>query len=296
MTVPASQPAPLVDEANAEQFRAWNGDDVEHWVTHVDRYEAASARFDRWLLDAAAITAPDHVLDVGCGAGVSSAAAARAAVDGHVTGLDLSAPLLAVARRRAEAAGLTNVTFVQGDAQVHPFEPAAFDVVLSRFGVMFFADPPAAFANLGAAVRPGGRLAMLAWQGMARNEWLGILFETLAAGRSLPEPPVGAPGPFGLADPDTVRRLLTGAGFVDVDLADVREPERVGADVDDAYAFMSSLGPTKGLLAGLDEHDRASALSALRARLADRAGPDGVLLGAAAWLVTARRGSIDARR
>lgn len=280
---------PQVDEANAEQFRAWNGDDVQHWVTHIDRYEAASARFDPWLLTAAGIAATDRVLDVGCGAGVSSAAAARAAADGHVVGLDLSAPLLELARRRVEAAGLTNATFVQGDAQVHPFELAAFDVVLSRFGVMFFGDPSAAFANIATAVRPGGRLALLVWQGLDRNEWLGILFDTLAAGRQLPVPPPGAPGPFGLADPDTVRRVLGGAGFADVELADVREPERVGADVDDAYAFLTSLGPTRGLLGGLDEPDRASALAALRARLVDRAGPDGVLLGAAAWLVTAVR-------
>ena len=292
MTVPAPQPAPLVDEANAEQFRAWNGDEVQHWVTHIDRYEAASARFDPWLLTAAGFTATDRVLDVGCGAGRSSSAAARAAVDGHVVGLDLSAPLLALARRRAEAAGLTNVTFVQGDAQVHPFQPAAFDVVLSRFGVMFFGNPSAAFANIARAVRPGGRLAMLVWQGMDRNEWLGVLFETLAAGRPLPAPAAGAPGPFGIADQDAVQRVLPDAGFVDVDLADVREPERVGADVDDAYAFMTSLGPTKGLLGGLDERARTAALDLLRNRLADRAGPDGVLLGAAAWLVTARRGDL----
>ena len=178
---------------------------------------------------------------------------------------------------------------MQGDAQVHPFEAAAFDVVLSRFGGMFFGDPVAAFANIGTALRPGGRLAMLAWQGLAGNEWLGILFDTLAAGRPLPAPPEGAPGVFGLADPDTVRRILTGAGFVDVDLTDVREPERLGADVDDACTFVCSLGPTQGLLAGLDERARATALDLLRNRLADRAGPDGVLLGAAAWLVTAVR-------
>ncbi|HZB21262.1 MAG TPA: methyltransferase domain-containing protein [Blastococcus sp.] len=289
MTVPAPQHAPLVDEANAEQFRAWNGDEVQHWVTHIDRYEAASARFDPWLLSGAALSATDRVLDVGCGAGVSSRAAARTAVDGHVVGVDLSAPLLALARQRSELAGLTNVQFVQGDAQVHPFDAAAFDVVLSRFGGMFFGDPVAAFANIGTALRPGGRLAMLAWQGLAGNEWLGILFDTLAAGRPLPAPPPGAPGVFGLADPDTVRRILTAAGFVDVDLADVREPERLGADVDDAYAFVCSLGPTQGLLAGLDERARAAALDLLRNRLTDRAGPDGVLLGAAAWLVTAVR-------
>ncbi|HYH24139.1 MAG TPA: methyltransferase domain-containing protein [Blastococcus sp.] len=289
MTVPMPQPAPHVDEANADQFRAWNGEDAQDWVVHADRYEAASARFDPWLLTGAGITVSDQVLDVGCGAGVSTRAAAGIAVDGHVVGLDLSAPLLAEARRRSELAGVGNVTFVQGDAQVHPFEPAAFDVVLSRFGVMFFADPAAAFGNIAGALRPGGRLALMVWQGMARNEWLRTLFESLAAGRDLPQPPVGAPGPFGLADPDAVHHILAAAGFTDVDLADVREPVFLGADPEDAYAYVSSLGPTRGLLRGLDERTRTRALEVLRQRLADRAGPDGVLLGAAAWLVTARR-------
>lgn len=285
-----SQPAPVVDEANAEQFRAWNGDDAQDWVTNADRYEAASARYDPWLFDAAAIGSADRVLDVGCGAGVSTRAAGRLAADGHATGLDLSAPLLAEARRRTEAAGLGNVDFVQGDAQVHPFEPAARDVVISRFGVMFFADPVAAFTNIGSALRPGGRLAVVVWQEFARNEWLRLLVETLAAGRELPRPAPGAPGPFGLADPDAVRRILTAAGFRDVDLADVREPVLLGADADDAFAYVSSLGPVRALLRGLDEDASAGVLALLGERLADRSGPDGVLLGAAAWVVTAVSG------
>ena len=293
MTVPAPQHAPLVDDANVEQFRAWNGDEARDWVAHADRYEAASARFDPWLFTAAAIAPADRVLDVGCGAGVSTRAAARMAVVGHVVGLDISAPLLAEARRRTELAGLTNVTFVQGDAQVHPVDAAAFDVVLSRFGVMFFADPRAAFTRLGEALRPGGRLAVLVWQELGRNEWVRILFETLAAGRDLPGIPAGVPGPFGLADPDRVRRVLAAAGFADVDLADVREPVRLGADQDDAYAFVSGLGPVRALLGGLDEQARAAALNLLRNRLADRTGSDGVLLEAAAWLVTARRGDVS---
>lgn len=284
-----TDPAPLVDEGNAEQFRAWNGDDVQSWVVHADRYEAASARFDPWLMRGAAIEPADRVLDVGCGSGVSTVAAARQAGAGSVTALDLSAPLLEAARRRCAEAGLGNVRFVHGDAQVHPFEPASFDVVLSRFGVMFFADPAAAFANLARALRPGGRLALVVWQELARNEWFGVLLETLSAGRPLPTPAAGTPGPFGLADPERLGELLTTAGFADVDLVDVREPERVGADLEDAYAFLTSLGPTRWLLADLDEAARADALARLRSRLAERAGPDGVLLGAATWLVTARR-------
>lgn len=293
MTVPAPQHAPLVDAANAEQFRAWNGDEARDWVAHADRYEAASARFDPWLFTAAAIAPADRVLDIGCGAGVSTRAAARAAVDGHVVGLDISAPLLAEARRRTELAGLTNVMFVQGDAQVHPLDRAAFDVALSRFGVMFFADPRVAFTRIAEALRPGGRLAVLVWQELGRNEWVRILFETLAAGRDLPGIPAGVPGPFGLADPDRVRRVLAAAGFADVDLADVREPVRLGVDPDDAYAFVSALGPVRALLGGLDDATRAGALDLLRSRLADRAGRDGVLLEAAAWLVTARRSDVS---
>ena len=289
MTVPIPQQAPVVDALNTEQFRAWNGDDGQDWLVHADRYDTASGRYDPRLLAGGRITAADRVLDVGCGAGVSTRAAARIAVDGHATGVDLSGRLLEEARRRSEAAGLTNTTFVQGDAQVHPFEPGAFDVVISRFGVMFFGDPVAAFTNIGRAVRPGGRLALLAWQGLARNEWLRTVLETLAAGRALPGPPPGVPGPFGLADPDDVRRILAAAGFADVDLADERQPVNFGSDADDAYAFVSSLGVTRALLAGLDEHSRAAALEALRDRLADHAGPDGVLLGAAAWLITAGR-------
>ncbi|WP_116451436.1 class I SAM-dependent methyltransferase [Blastococcus litoris] len=285
-----SQPTPVVDEANAEQFRAWNGDDAQDWVSNADRYEAASARYDPWLLDAAAIGATDRVLDVGCGAGVSTRAAARLAVDGHATGLDLSAPLLAEARRRTAAAGLRNVDFFQGDAQVHPFEPAGRDVAISRFGVMFFADPVAAFTNIASALRPGGRLAAVVWQEFARNEWLRLLVETLATGRDLPRPAPGAPGPFGLADPDAVRRILTAAGFSDVDLADVREPVLLGSGPDDAYAYVSSLGPVRALVRGLAEDARAGVLAELRVRLSERAGPDGVLLGAAAWVVTAVSG------
>jgi SAM-dependent methyltransferase len=289
MTVPTPQQAPVVDPRNAEQFHAWNGDDGNDWLVHADRYDAASARYDPRLLTGAQITAADRVLDIGCGAGVSTRAAARAAVDGSATGIDLSAPLLAEGRRRSEAAGLTNITFVQGDAQVHPFQPEAFDVAISRFGVMFFGDPVAAFANIGRALRPDGRLSLLAWQGLARNEWLRTVLEPLAAGRVLPEPPTGAPGPFGLADPDGVRRILTTAGFADVDLADTREPVWFGADADDAYAFVRALGVTRALLRGLDEPTRNGALEALRSRLGERDGPDGVLLGAAAWLITARR-------
>jgi SAM-dependent methyltransferase len=289
MTVPTAPQTPLVDVRNAEMAGAWNGEEGEFWAAHADRYDLASAAFDPALLAAARVGAADRVLDVGCGAGVSTRAAARAAPAGHATGIDLSAPLLAEARRRSAAAGLTNTAFVQGDAQVHPFGPAAFDVAVSRFGAMFFGDPVAAFGNVARALRPGGRLALLSWQPLAGNEWLLVLRRALAAGRTLPEPPPGAPGPFGLADPDHVRRVLTAAGFAAVDLADVPGVVRLGADAGDAFAFLAGSGVARGLLGDLDDGARRAALDELRAALAEHETPDGVLLGAAAWLTTARR-------
>ena len=289
MTVPMPPQPPLVDARNAEMAGAWNGAEGEDWAARADRFDAASAAFDPALLEAAGLGAADRVLDVGCGAGVSTRAAARVATAGHATGIDVSAPLLTEARRRSRAAGLANTTFVQGDAQVHPFEPGAHDVVISRFGAMFFGDPVAAFANTARALRPGGRLALVSWQELARNEWLLLVRRALAAGRSLPEPPGDAPGPFGLSDPDRVRRILTAAGFEAVELVAVRESVWLGTDGADAFDFVSHLGVARGLLGGLDDGARQAALAELRDELAARATPEGVLLGASAWLTTARR-------
>lgn len=290
MTVPTPPQTALVDARNTEMAAAWNGEEGRCWAAQADRYDAASAAFDPSLLDGARITAADRVLDVGCGAGVSTRAAARAAPAGHVTGIDLSAPLLAEARRRSAAAGLANTTFLQGDAQVHPFEPGAYDVVISRFGAMFFGDPVAAFGNLARALRPGGRLVLLSWQELARNEWLLVLRRTLGAGRPLPEPPGDAPGPFGLADPHHVRRVLATAGFEAVDLARLPGTVRLGDDAEDAFGFISGLGLPRALLGGLDDATQRAALDDLRAALVAHETPDGVRLGASAWLVTARRG------
>jgi SAM-dependent methyltransferase len=275
--------------ANVDMVVAWDGDEGAHWADNADRFDASVARYNRHLRDGAGISAGDHVLDVGCGCGASTRAAARVAVDGGALGVDLSARMLQRARERAREDGLTNVGFEQADAQVHPFEPQAFDVAISRFGAMFFADPVAAFANIGRALRPGGRLALLTWRPLAENEWLSVIRGALAAGRALPEPPVGAPGPFGLAGADDVRRILGSAGFEDVSLDIVEEMVRLGADTDDAFGFLRGLGITRGLLDGLDDTATAGALEQLQAVLAVYDTGAGVLLESSAWLITARR-------
>ena len=278
-----------MSEPNADMRRAWDGLDGDIWAASADQYEARGAGHRRLLLRAAAIASGERVLDLGCGNGASTREAARLAEPGEVVGIDLSTAMLANARARSAAAGLTNVTFVHGDAQVHEFEPESFDVIISNAGAMFFDDKVAAFTNLRRALRPGGRIALMAWQRLEENEWLTLLREALAMGRDLPSPPVGVPGPFGLADRDQVSALLSETGFTDVDFADVREPSVFGATTAEAYALMSDDGPTRGLLDDLSDADKASALDQLRAVIIAHETPSGVIFGSASWLIQARR-------
>jgi SAM-dependent methyltransferase len=279
------------DVANVEQNEFWNSAaQATHWVEFQDRYDALLAPMDGHLLAAAEISDGHHVLDVGCGCGATSRAAAWAAGSGDVVGIDLSQPMLEHARTITAEEGLTNVSFVRGDAQVYEFGEVAFDVALSRFGVMFFADPVAAFANLARAVRDGGRLVFLCWQELPRNDWQLVLASAAATVVPLPEPaPPDAPGPFAFADADRVRSILSDAGWQDVAIDEVQEPLRVGADADHTVAFLGGTGFARRLFEGVDEATVARAIEAVRDALVPYESADGVVLGSAAWLVSATR-------
>ena len=276
-----------VDPSNDAQRGAWDGDAGAFWADQADRFDRTIAAYDDDLHTAAAVEPADRVLDVGCGTGHTARRAARAAPTGSVLGVDLSAAMLDVARRRATEEGITNVAFLQADAQVHPFERGAFDVVVSRTGTMFFGRPDVAFANLAGALRPGGRIVLLAWQAAERNEWIRELSGALSAGRDRSGPPPGAPGPFALADADRVRALLSGAGFTHVDVEARSARMWFGADVDDAERFVGGL--LGWMLDGLDEEGRADARRALRCSLAAHADGDAVRYGSATWIVRAVR-------
>jgi SAM-dependent methyltransferase len=278
-----------VAPSNAPQERAWEGAEGGRWAEHADLLEGVPARYDGALLDAAGIGPGSRVLDVGCGTGSVTRAAARRAATGAALGVDLSTAMIEVARDRAARAGLPNAAFLRADAQVHPFPTAAFDVVVSRTGASFFGDPPAAFANLARATAPGGRLALLTWQAPARNEWITEI-GTALAGHPPGTPPAGVPGPFALADPEVVDRLLAGAGFADVRIADVREPVLFGPDPRAARDVLAEL--LAWMVDGWEPAERARARDALLATLRAHHGPDGVALGSAAWLVTASRGAV----
>jgi len=274
--------------ANIEMANAWEEEGVE-WTRDADRYDASSARHWQRFLDTVRIEPTDSVLDIGCGTGQSTRDVGRLASSGSAHGVDLSAQMVDEAKRRSAEAGLTNVTYEFADAQVHPFEEGAYDIAISRFGAMFFADAGAAFTNIGRALKPGGRLALQAWRGLADNEWLVAYREALAAGRDLPAPPNGAPGPFALADPDGVRMLLTDAGFADVTFEAVDAPVYFGIDPDDAWVFVAGQGVFRGLTQDLDEEAKAQAIAKLKQVLVDHTTVDGVLLDAASWIITANR-------
>jgi len=246
------------------------------------------------LLDGAAIGTDDRVLDVGCGHGATSRAAARRATNGSVLGVDISGPMLARARERAASEGIGNVEFVHADAQDHDFadDVGCFDVLISRFGVMFFADPVAAFTNLAGALRAGGRVAFVCWQSLFANQWVAVPAASLVpvVGPSDPPPP-GAPGPFAFADRDRVASILYAAGFSDIEVDELHVPVLVGGGLplDEAVAFLGEGGMGKRLLGDADPPTRSRALAAVRDALEPFTTADGVRLDSASWLVRASR-------
>jgi SAM-dependent methyltransferase len=275
--------------ANAAQAAEWDGPAGAHRTRYAAVFDAETRPHDERLRAAAGIALRDRVLDVGCGTGQTTRDAARAATDGSALGIDLSAQMLDHARRLSAKEGLANVSFLQADAQVHRFPVASFDVAISRFGTMFFADPVAAFGNVGQALRPGGRLVLMVWQARDRNEWSTAIRDALAADNPVPPPPADGPHPFSLADPAVAGGILTAAGYAGIRFTDVREPMYYGPDAAVALDVVSGLRSTRDLLAGLDAGQAARALDRLRATLAAHQAAGGVLFGARSWIITARR-------
>ncbi|MDN7874927.1 class I SAM-dependent methyltransferase [Burkholderia aenigmatica] len=281
-------------EQNTYRVGDWNGQSGERWVANQARLDAMVAVFGQAAMEAAAPATGERVLDIGCGAGASSLVlAARVGAGGHVLGVDISEPL--IDRARALAPQDTPALFQLADASIAELPEGAFDILFSRFGVMFFDDPAAAFAHMRRALKPGGRVAFVCWRGAAENDWvrlpLGAL-KGIVPPSALPDPE--APGPFSFGDRARVARILTAAGLTDIAIApfDASVPFGEGrtrdAAIDDAVKMTLEVGPLSRALADQPDDIRARASAAVRAAFAGLPGERSVMINGAAWIVMAR--------
>lgn len=274
---------------NEEQRRRWDDEEGHHWVEHAERFDRMLEPYSGNVIAGLAPEPGERMVDVGCGNGALSLdVAARVGPQGSVLGLDLSGPMLTRARSRAGERGLGNVTFEQSDAQVHEFGDGGFDAVMSRFGVMFFEDPVAAFTNLRSAVRSGGRLTFVCWQNILQNDWLMVPAGALLEFVPMPElPAAGAPGPFALADASRTRSILEDAGWHDVELDGFEIQQWLGSDPKAVADFLRHTEMAKVFLEDADDETVDSAWKAVEAKLVDHTNDEGVHLTGRAWLVTA---------
>jgi SAM-dependent methyltransferase len=278
--------------ANAAMRRYWNEVAGPRWVGRLGAQEARNVEVTALLLEAAQVAPGERVLDVGCGPGATTLPYAGAVgPSGHVTGIDISEPMLAVARQRVAEQGLTNVTLVLADAQVHPLPRGAFDLVTSRFGVMFFADPTAAFRNLCGALRPGGRLVMAVWASIEENVHRKVPYEIALRHLGPPSPePSHAPGPEVFSDREYFRGVLAGAGFADITITP--QPFQViGGSAASMAEHVALFGAVQRLMdeKGADNATRQAIIDETEAALAAYVTPDGVRLPAMFLLASARR-------
>jgi len=276
---------------NAEQIEYWNETSGPKWAALGDVIDRQIAPLGRAAMERAAVAAGERVLDVGCGCGHTSLElAGRVGQGGAVLGADVSAVMLEQARARG--AGHPHLRFENVDAQTHDFGPDAFDVVYSRFGVMFFADPRAAFANLLRGLRPGGRLSFVCWQELGRNPWMRIPLAAVAQHVALPVPASPeAPGPFAFADAERVRGILAAAGFAGVRAEPLERELDVagGADLEATVGFLLQLGPAGAALREAGDDVREKAARAVLEAIAPFETPAGVRMPSAAWIFSAAR-------
>lgn len=284
----------MVERANAAQIEAWNGEVGRKWLHHEATVEAMMADVSDRLMERAAVGPGDRVLEVGCGGGGLSVRLARAVGrDGAVLGLDVSARLLARAEGRRAEAGLAQLSFREADAQVAALPEAGFTHLVSQFGVMFFADPVAAFANLRRALRPGARVVLAAQASIGDSAFFALAWEAAVARLGRPEKGgvPGAPGPFAFADLRRTEGILREAGFAEVRGEAVDMLFRIPGGLGEAAEIGTRIGAGGARIreAGASEAERLAVVEALRGAFAPYAGPDGVALPGRFNLFEARR-------
>ncbi len=277
---------------NEQQILYWNEQAGPRWVALAEPLDRELAPLGEAAMDRVGIREGHRVLDVGCGGGAATLAIARrTGPTGSVLGVDVSRPLLAHAEARRDARGLANVRFELADAQVTPFAPGSADIVFSRFGIMFFSDPQAAFANLRRALAPGGRIGFVCWQPADKNPVMALAARAASARVALPTPgDPHAPGPFAFADGDRTRRILEGAGFASVLVEPVEIAVSIAGDLDEAAGFLMQLGPAAAALRDASPDIALAVRGELRAAIEPYATNGGIVMPAAVWIATGVEG------
>lgn len=283
------------DGPNADQIKFWNGPGGEQWAINQENMDANLKPFADAAIALADAKPGERALDIGCGCGDTTLVLAdKVGLEGRAIGLDISGPMIARANERAaavETMGLPCPGFVLGDASSYAFKPAQTDLLFSRFGVMFFSDPTAAFANMRGALRPGGRTAFICWQPMALNDF--FMVPTAAALTVLPAPeapPADAPGPFAFGDKDRLNRVLTDAGFsgISIDSLEIDMEVGGGKGIEAAGRELTRTGPLARMVIDLSDELRERVTDAVIQALEAHASGGKVSLGSRTWLVSAK--------
>jgi SAM-dependent methyltransferase len=272
-------------DLHAQQVAYWNGPAVSRWISRQEQMDAGLAPVAEAAISLAAVTPGEHVLDIGCGSGATSLALARlVGPTGQVTGLDVSAPMIELARSRL--AGHGNLTFELADAAAHKLPAASADLLFSRFGVMFFGDPAAAFANLRQALKPSGRLVLACWRPLDENLWMLVPLQAVQPLiPPLPRPNPEEPSPFAFGDTRRVTRILTSAGFAVPGFTKFDMAMHLGAGLDEAVEQGISFGATARALQGQPDSVVQAAKEAVRTALAPHLTANGIALPGAIWLI-----------
>jgi SAM-dependent methyltransferase len=278
--------------ANEDQATFWTETAGPIWLSREKELDVASRKFGEAALDAAKVSAGERVVDVGCGTGSTTIELARrVGPDGRVLGLDISDLLLDRARDNARAADVANAEFLEGDAQTHEFSGGAYDLVYSRFGIMFFEDPVAAFANMRRALTSDGRLAFVCWQALMSNAWMSVPVMAASSVLGAFDPPsTDSPGPFFFADPERVRNVLGSAGYADIDVRPFETTmDTESSEVSEWLGFILRMGPLGGAFLDAQDEDRERTMAAVLEAVAPHESNGTYRLPASTWVVTARR-------
>jgi len=282
--------------SNAEQIEYWNGDAGKRWAQEDATMARLLEPVCEALLTHAAVEGSQRAMDIGCGGGSQSLMLARRlGPDATVLGVDISQPMLQVAQERVPEAGeAAQLSFLQADASSHEFTPASFDLLFSRFGVMFFDDPVSAFRNLRAALRSDGKLAFSCWQAVANNDWTRVPLQAALRHVAMPEmPDPHAPGPFAFADPERVRAILDDSGFGNIAIEPFTYDMRFGdaSTLGQTVRELAMIGPVSRLLVDQNEETMEKVFAAMEEVLEPYFSDGALLLPGAIWFVTAEAGA-----